>query len=265
MQISDPIISGIESKWRTQRAALESCLLTLSSVEDASRRNNYILDQLAEELAKDNARVVFNYAEKYFSAPGCNLSISHQEILSGMCLAEKHCRVQYRDIPSFVKVWDALQLKYGSGIGQRLATIAVANQLAEAFRLRWGAPVWVRGGIMLTHSVNKETYTNDPGQISYTSRDTIGTVMGGLIGFASHITNSCLSEQLIGIKTEIDRKRGLLTLREKLQAVGDNDDEFITITTFFSKIEYHFSPKLTEVFQVFIAEFATSLQMDGAA
>lgn len=267
MHISDPIISGIESRWLKQQAALAICQTSLAAaVTDGYKTgDNLKLKELAEDLATSNANAVFAHARQHFSTPGCRLAIEMEEFLCKMGFAQNSRHISFSDIPSFAKVWQALESTYGGGIGERMAIIAVANQLVSSFYLRSKEPVRVRGGILLSHPVYKESYSKDPGQISYTCRNTVEVVLRALIGFASHITNSSLSEQLSGIHEEIDLKRGLLTLREKLQAVGDNNDEFITITTYFSKIEYHFSPKLTDAFQVFIAEYATSLQLSEAA
>ena len=267
MHIPDPVISGIESRWQKQQAVLATCQISLAAADTGGPTADYVhkLNELAEDLAKSNANAVFSHARQHFSTPGCRLDIEMDDFLCKKGFAENSRWVRYRDITSFAKVWEALESTYGGGIGERMAIIAVANQLVSSFCLRSKEPVRVRGGILLSHAVYKDSYSNEPGKITYGCQTSISAALNALVGFASHIANPSLTSNLRKLQDCFDLKRGLLTLREKLQAVGDDSDEFITITTYFSKIEYHLSPKLTDAFQVFIAEYATSLKLNEAA
>lgn len=210
---------------------------------------SYLLDQLVK-IAVD----------KFSPSSAARIRIDDSEIAEAAGCADDN----FRDFNAET-VWKCLENRYGGMNGTDAAYRQAAASLIQEFRIKPDAGITLRKGCLvidLNVRADKSKWSNYY-RLEYSDQNQLARTVIALKSFASWAEMTMLQFGLDHLVRRFCQGEGMVESRESF-TYGNPENGQLKVTTFYTRFEFVFDPKVSGKLQLFLGEFGFAEAREAA-
>ncbi|MBB4517437.1 hypothetical protein [Paraburkholderia fungorum] len=218
------------------------------------------LEQYDESKQEKHLRRVVRYlmdhlvkiaVDKFSPSAAARISIDDSEVAEAAgCAGEDFRKFNAETF------WNCLENRYGGTNGSNAAYRQAAASLIQEFRIKPDAAITVRKGCLvidLNVRADKSKWSSSY-KLDYSDQNQIARTVIALKSFASWADMTTLQFGLDHLVRRFSHGDGIVESRESF-SYGNAESGQIKVTTFYTRFEFVFDPKVSGKLQLFLGEF----------